>query len=137
MSETEQITMVKEAIHNPDELRHFMRVKNVDKTVSASINGQEIARSNYVLKVQEAGHDLYDPVYYFPKKDVQMEALVRTEKSTHCPLKGDTEYFDINFADTTLENSAWHYSQPYSRSKMLQEHIGFDQSRIQIVEHIK
>lgn len=136
MSDTEKVTLIKEAIHDPNDARHFMRVKPIDKTVTATIQGKEIAKSNKVLKVQEAGFDLYDPVYYFPKDDVQMDALHSTEKSTHCPLKGDTEYFDVNFAGTQLENVAWHYRQPLDRSKMLKEHIAFDQSQVQIIEHI-
>ncbi|MEK6476446.1 DUF427 domain-containing protein [Catalinimonas sp. 4WD22] len=136
MSDTEKVTLIKEAIHDPNDARHFMRVKPIDKTVTATIQGKEIAKSNKVLKVQEVGFDLYDPVFYFPKDDVQMDALHRTEKSTHCPLKGDTEYFDVNFTGTPMENVAWHYSQPLDRSKMLKEHIAFDQSQVQIIEHI-
>lgn len=136
MSDTEKVTLIKNAIHDPNDARHFMRVKPVEKTVTASINGKEVAKSHKVLKVQEAGFDLYDPVYYFPKEDVQRDALQRTDKSTHCPLKGDTEYFNLDFAGVQMENAAWHYNQPLDRSKVLKEHIAFDQSQVQIIEYI-
>ncbi|WPP48566.1 DUF427 domain-containing protein [Catalinimonas niigatensis] len=136
MSNTKEVTLIKNAIHDPDDARHFMRVKPIEKTVTATVNGKEIAKSHQVLKVQEAGFDLYDPVYYFPKADVQMDTLRSTDKTTHCPLKGDTEYFDIHFAGTQLENAAWHYHQPLDRSKLLKEHIAFDQSQVQIIEYI-
>ncbi len=136
MSNTEKTTLVKDAIYDPNDARHFMRVKPIGKTVTASINGEEIAKSTHVLKVMEVGYDLYDPVYYFPKADVQMKALQSIDKSTHCPLKGDTEYFNIDFGEKALKNAAWHYNQPLDSSKILKEHIAFDQSQVQIVEHI-
>ena len=132
-----KVTLVKNAIHNPDDARHFMRIKHPKGKVTASINGKEIANSNHVLKVQEAGFDLYDPVYYFPKADVISDALKRTDKTTHCPLKGDTEYFNIHAEGSQLENAAWHYNQHYDYSEKLQGHIAFDQTKVQLVEHVQ
>jgi uncharacterized protein (DUF427 family) len=132
----EKVTLVKGAIHNPDDARHFMRIKQPGKKVTASLNGKEIASSNNALKVQEAGFDLYDPVYYFPKADVLTDALKGTGKSTHCPLKGDTEYFSIHVEGNQIENAAWHYNQPYDHSEKLRDHIAFDQSQVQVVEHV-
>ena len=131
-----KVTLVKNAIHNPDDARHFMRIKKVGTKVTATINGKEVASSSNALKVQEAGFDLYDPVYYFPKSDVLMDALEGTDKTTHCPLKGDTEYFGIHTEGKTLENAAWNYNQPYERSEQLRDHIGFDQTQVQVVEHV-
>jgi uncharacterized protein (DUF427 family) len=132
----EKVTLVKNAIHNPDDARHFMRIKQPGVKVTASINGREIAASHNALKVQEAGFDLYDPVYYFPKADVLTDSLKGTDKTTHCPLKGDTEYFSIHIEGKDMENAAWHYNQPYERSEKLRDHIGFDQSRVQVIEHV-
>ena len=90
----ESITLVKNGIHNPADARHFMRIARPAYTITATIKGTEIARSSQALKVKEVGFDVYDPVIYFPREDVQMVRLKKNEKSTHCPLKGDTEYFD-------------------------------------------
>jgi len=132
-----KVTLVKNAIHNPDDARHFMRIKQPKAKVTASLNGKEIANSNNALKVQEAGFDLYDPVYYFPKADVLSDALKSTDKTTHCPLKGDTEYFSIHTEGSQLENAAWHYNQPYEWSEKLRDHIAFDQTKVQVIEHAK
>lgn len=132
-----KVTLVKNAIHNPDDARHFMRIKQPGVKVTASINGKEVASSNNALKVQEAGFDLYDPVYYFPKSDVLTDALKGTDKTTHCPLKGDTEYFSIHTEGTQLENAAWHYNQPYDRTEKLRDHIAFDQTKVQVIEHVE
>ena len=133
----EKVTLVKNAIHSPKDTRHFMRVKQPKTRVTASIGGKEIAVSHNSLKVQEVAHDLYDPVYYFPIDDVRMDPLKRTDKTTHCPLKGDTEYFDIHLEDNQLKDAAWHYNQPYERDEQLRNHIAFDQTKVQLIEHIQ
>ena len=40
----------------------------------------------------------YRPVYYFPRKDVRMDLLERTEHRTHCPYKGDASYWTIKLS---------------------------------------
>lgn len=132
----EDITFVKNAIHRPEEPRHFMRVKKVDRTVSASFDGKEIASSTNSLKLQEAGFDLYDPVYYFPIEDLEMDLFDRSDKTTHCPLKGDTEYYHYRNDDQIAENLAWQYTKPFERSELLKGYIAFDQSRVQVVERL-
>lgn len=133
----EKVTLVKKAIHNPDDPRHFMRIKEPQTKVTARLGEVELAHTSRVLKVQEAGFDLYDPVYYFPKSDVLVDALERTDKTSHCPLKGDTEYYTINVNDESLKDAAWHYHKPYERSEILRDHIAFDQAQVQVVEHVK
>src|SRR5438132_247418 len=54
----------------------------------------------------------YRPVYYFPRRDVRMDLLERTDHRTHCPHKGDASYWTIRIGDRRVENAVWSYEQP-------------------------
>jgi len=109
MTAVNDVTLVKGAIHNPDEPRHFMRVVSAPGRRMASLDGTVIADSTAAVLVKEVGRDIYDPVVYFPRADVAMGLLARIDKSTHCPLKGDTEYFDLSLEGRTVAEAAWSY----------------------------
>lgn len=130
-----QITVVQNGIHRPDEPRHWMRAKEPQYPVTATYKGKKLAKSTHVLKVQEVGKDLYDPVFYFPKEDVNQEMLEKSNTSTHCPLKGDSTYYHVRVAGDTLGNASWAYDQPFEWSQVLKDHIAFDDTRIMVEEH--
>lgn len=136
MSEHKNITLVKNAIHQEKDPRHFMRLKQIDKTVTATWMGQEIARSTNAIRLQEAGMDLYDPVYYFPREDVKMDFLFASDHTTHCPLKGDTEYFNLISGSESLKNAAWSYVDVLDGAEELKDRVAFDQGKVQLIEHV-
>ena len=67
----------------------------------------------------------YPPVIYFPRGDIAMAFLDRTEKTSHCPHKGDATYFSIVTRSTTLENAAWSYETPIDGVLEIAGHIAF------------
>ena len=88
-------TLVKDAIFNPSEPRHFMTITETTYKITAQLGDIILASSQATLEVKEVGRGIYDPVIYFPRSDIKMQYLTNNEKTTHCPLKGDTEYFDL------------------------------------------
>ena len=130
MTTPEDITLVKNAIHNPAEPRHFMRVVPAEGKRTAAVGEATIARSDDAVIVKEVGFDLYDPVTYFPRADVDMDALVPTDKTTHCPLKGDTEYFDVTVEGTRIAEAAWSYVDTIEVAAELRNLIAFESSKV-------
>ena len=86
-----------------------MRVVPAPSRQVAVAAGRQVAASDRAVVVKEVGRDIYDPVVYFPRDDVDMTLLERIDKSTYCPLKGDTEYFDVVLGDDRLDEAAWSY----------------------------
>jgi len=129
---TEDVTLVRNAIHNPADPRHFMRVVPAGGTRTANANGSEIARSDHALVVKEVGRDVYDHVVYFPRADVDQAALASIDKTTHCPLKGDTEYFDVVVGEDRLTEAAWSYTDTIDVAEVLNGLIAFDASKVSI-----
>lgn len=122
---TQDVTLVQNAVHNPNEPRHFMRIVPAETSKIARHGDHTVADSTEALIVKEVGHDIYDPVVYFPRADVAMDLLVRTDKSTHCPLKGDTEYFDLVIGDERHADAAWSYIEIIAGSE-LQDLVAFN-----------
>ncbi|MEQ8663987.1 MAG: DUF427 domain-containing protein [Gammaproteobacteria bacterium] len=126
------VTLVRNAIHNPADPRHFMRVVPCEKLVVATLNGRELARSTRATLVKEVGYDIYDPVIYFPREDVDMASLRQGTRSTHCPLKGDTAYFDAIIDGTTTAQVGWSYVAVIEQAAALRDLIAFDRRLVDV-----
>ena len=126
------ITLVKDTIHNPAEPRHFMRVAPAPGQRQATVGDHSLAQSAEAVVVKEVGLDLYDHVTYFPRADVNMDALVKIDKTTHCPLKGDTEYFDVLVDGERVPEAAWSYVETIEEAAELRDLIAFDGSKVTV-----
>lgn len=130
-SQVTQVTMSIETIHNPAEPRHFMRVKPVKGRARVLLGDKVLAESGRALRVLEVGRDVYDPVIYFPPRDVTV-SLRERDKQTHCPLKGDCRYFDADMHGA--EEIAWSYRNTLDFAEILKDLIAFDAGRVIIEE---
>ena len=75
--------------------RHPPRRIDVDPCparVRVELGGEVVADSTRTLVMREAD---YPPVHYFPREDVRMDLLTRTEHATRCPYKGDASYWTV------------------------------------------
>jgi len=93
----------------PDE-SHPITIEREQARVRVLFEGHEIADSGDVVVLREAG---YPPVRYFPRDDVRMVFLRRTDKVTHCPYKGAAAYFSIYRDGKLIDNAVWSYEDPY------------------------
>lgn len=91
------------------------------------VGGETVADSTAALLLLEQGHA---PVYYFPRDDVQLELLARSDHRTHCPHKGDARHWTITAGDKRAENAAWSYESPLDDVAEIKGHIAFYFGRI-------
>ena len=84
-------------------------VKPGDKRVRVVFAGVTIADSTDAVVLHETR---LPPVWYFPKQDVRMEYLQRTEHRTHCPFKGNASYWSIYVDNAVADNAVWAYEKP-------------------------
>lgn len=105
----------------PDE-SHPITISRAANTVRVLFEGHEIADSGDVLVLKEAN---YPPVFYFPRGDVQMDFLRRTDKVTHCPYKGDATYYTIYRDRQIIDNAVWSYEDPYAAVGQIAGRIAF------------
>ena len=128
MTQHEAVTLATDTIHNPNEPRHFMAIKPVERRVRIFRGETLLADTTQAVRVIEVGRGVYDPNFYVPTEDVAV-ALEQTDKSSHCPLKGDASYFALDG-----EEIAWAYDKPFDFAQGLAGRRAFWASKVRIEE---
>ncbi|MDH2415646.1 DUF427 domain-containing protein [Nocardioides sp. CER19] len=110
---------------------HPITVRRDGARVTAVVGDRTIADSSATLTLQEAD---YPAVQYFPRADVNMSLLERTEHSTYCRYKGDASYFSIRTDDGLLDNAVWTYETPHPAMAEIKEYVAFYPDRVRVGE---
>jgi uncharacterized protein (DUF427 family) len=110
---------------------HPITVEANERRVRVLFDGHLIADSNNVLVLKEAN---YKPVYYFPRGDVAMDYLSRTDHHTHCPYKGDASYYTIIRDGEVSDNAVWTYEDPFDQMIAIKDRLAFYPNRVDIHE---
>ena len=84
--------------------------------------GAVLAETPNALELREGD---MTPVIYFPRDDIAMAFLDKTNKTTHCPHKGDATYFSVVTKSRTLDNVAWSYENPSDGVAEIKGHLAF------------
>jgi len=66
------------------------------------------------------------PVYYFPQDDFRAELLQPSDKSTHCPHKGDARYWHVQVGERRAPDAVWAYPEPIERASFLAGYAALD-----------
>jgi uncharacterized protein (DUF427 family) len=74
----------------------------------------------------------YPPVYYVPRRDAHMDLLVRSTFTTHCPYKGDANYYSVQADGRTADNAVWTYEQPAPHVAAIEGHLAFYPDKVSI-----
>lgn len=84
--------------------------------------GETVADTTRAMLMREAGHT---PVYYFPREDVRLALIERTDHHTHCPYKGEASYFSLKAGGRAAENAVWSYEHPYPEMAAIGDYLAF------------
>jgi len=110
---------------------HPITITPNPKRVRVSIDGLVIADTKRALTLKEAK---YPPVQYLPRDDANLALMERTGRVTHCPYKGDANYFSIVADGKTIENSIWTYETPFPAMADIAGHLAFYPDKVRIEE---
>ncbi|WP_171178436.1 DUF427 domain-containing protein [Ruegeria sp. HKCCD8929] len=100
-----------------------IRIRKAPGKWSVRSGGAILGETTNALELSEG--DL-DPVIYFPRADIAMAFLDRTDKVTHCPHKGDANYYSIVNMSTVTENAVWTYENPIEAVAEIKEYLAFE-----------
>ncbi len=92
--------------------------RRVDQFMAtATFNGTVIAESDDTVVV-EGNH-------YFPIESVIDGVFEPSDRSTHCPWKGDASYYHVVVDGERSENAAWYYPTPKDAASHITGRVAF------------
>ena len=91
--------------------------------IQAAFQGEIVADSRAVLVIHETR---LAPVFYFPRYDVRVDLMVKSDRRTHCPFKDNASCWTVRIGDRPANDAAWSYETAYDESSRVEGYIAFD-----------
>ena len=110
---------------------HPITITRNPRRVRVTAGDLVIAESAKALTLKEAR---YPAVQDLPREDANMALLERTDRTTHCPYKGDASYYSIKVDGKTLDNAIWTYETPFPAMTEISGHLAFYPDKVKIEE---
>ena len=92
------------------------------KRVRVELGDEIVADSREVRALHETGHLMR---LYFPRKDVQLQRLEPSDRTTTCPHKGDARYWTVRVGEAEAVDAAWSYENPVQSAAFMAGYISF------------
>jgi uncharacterized protein (DUF427 family) len=99
------------------------------RRVRVEVYGVVLAESTNARVLFETG---LPPRWYLPKTDVRMDLLVPTGTITHCPYKGQAQYWSARVGDSLVPDLAWSYRTPLPESQKIAALVAFYNEQVDL-----
>ena len=99
-----------------------MKIRRARGTWVVRAGGAVLAESSNTIELIEGD---IPPVIYFPREDVGMAFLERTDSATTCPHKGKASYYAIHGKSGIIPDAAWSYEDPKEAVAEIRDHLAF------------
>jgi uncharacterized protein (DUF427 family) len=99
------------------------------RRIEVQVDGVTIADSRNARLLFETGLPVR---YYLPKTDVRLDLLTHTESVSHCPYKGQAEYWSVLAGDRVHEDLVWSYPAPLPESERVIGLMSFYNEKVDI-----
>lgn len=98
------------------------RLEQTRREIRVVFNQEVIAQTRGAYRVLETSHP---PVYYLPPDDIQMDYLVKSQRTSFCEWKGQAAYYQVVVGDRQAENAAWYYPRPAADFAAIRDYVAF------------
>jgi uncharacterized protein (DUF427 family) len=97
--------------------------------VRIAVDGVTLAETSKPTLLFETG---LPTRYYLPKTHVRMDLLTPTDTESHCPYKGQAEWWSVRAGDTLHTDLAWSYRTPLPESQKIAGLIAFYDEKVDV-----
>ena len=106
-----------------------IKIRPAEGTWVVRAGGAVLGESSNALELSEGE---LPAVIYLPRDDIAMEFLDTSDKTTHCPHKGDASYFSIVTKSNVLKDVAWSYDDPKDEVSEIKGHLAFYSDQVAV-----
>jgi uncharacterized protein (DUF427 family) len=97
-------------------------VEAVFRRVRVEFAGRVLAETTGALRVCETASP---PCYYIPTHDVDLGALVPSERTSFCEWKGLARYWTVQRDGRIVRDAAWSYPEPDTGFESIRDYLAF------------
>jgi uncharacterized protein (DUF427 family) len=97
--------------------------------VRIEVDGVTVAESTSPRLLFETGLPVR---YYLPKPHVRMDLLTPTDTVSHCPYKGQAEWWSVRAGDSIHRDLAWSYRAPLPESQKIAGLVSFFDEKVDV-----
>jgi len=115
-----------------EEKRHYLVVDKYERKLTLKYKNEVIAETTEALILKEVGKTVYNPVFYLPKDGIKMKLELEPKRQSHCPIKGDATYWNVE-GDFTDNYFAWSYEDALPRARKIKGYIAFNMDYLTLV----
>ncbi|MEO1473061.1 MAG: DUF427 domain-containing protein [Pseudomonadota bacterium] len=107
---------------------HPITIDRVSARACVDVDVARLIDAPSYLQLREAN---YPPVAYMARAHCDMDHLVRSERTSWCPYKGEASYFHIKRASGDLiEDAIWTYEDPFPAVAAIKGHLAVYPERV-------
>ncbi|MDH5798282.1 MAG: DUF427 domain-containing protein [Paracoccaceae bacterium] len=110
-------------------MENKIRIRPVEGTWVVRAGGAVLGETSRARELDEPGRK---PVVYFPREDIAMAFLERSDHHTTCPLKGQASYYSIQTKSTLIENAGWSYENPFDEVADIGGFLAFYEDKVTV-----
>jgi uncharacterized protein (DUF427 family) len=108
---------------------HSIELVPGEQHVRVEIGGELVAESRRPLALHETGHHTR---WYLPIEDVREGVLEPSEKTSHCPFKGDATYYSVRAGGELHRDLVWTYADPIAEVRAIAGLVCFYDERVDL-----
>jgi uncharacterized protein (DUF427 family) len=94
----------------------------VSRLVRIEFGGRVLAETTRALRVCETASP---PGYYIPPADVDITAIVPSQRTSFCEWKGVARYWSVQSGSRMAKDAAWSYPDPDSGFEVIRDYLAF------------
>ncbi|KAF1847787.1 DUF427-domain-containing protein [Cucurbitaria berberidis CBS 394.84] len=84
---------------------------------TASVNGIVVAETD--------SYEVVDGNIYFPPHTITKSHFTPTSTQTHCPYKGNANYYSVTTNKMEIRDAAWYYADPLPSMNKIRGYVAF------------
>jgi uncharacterized protein (DUF427 family) len=108
-----------------------IKVRNASGKWVVRAGGAIVGETANALELSEGDAP---PVIYFPREDIGMAFLEKSDSGTKCPYKGQATYYSISTSAGDIPDAAWSFEDPPEGVARIKGHIAFHSDKVTVEE---